>query len=1040
MVRKYVKARWLFVIGLSLFMLDFYLFFQSPAQAQDASPQPTANVVNADANQPPLTTVANKGGNMVVEPATPAPVLLGATDAPANTTNPDGGAATQVRSTSRPTQATNAPVNTADSDVSNATEVAPTSDAIQATDVPVNTTPSGTDAVATDAATNQPTQDVTLQVTDTPQTQSTIQPTDVKLVPTDVLVTVEVTSEPTLVSEATVEVTSEATSEANVEPENTQSPEMTETLAPVNTDIPPELTSEATEAVDTTSAVVPMAALQAMPLATEPDIELGVTCPSPGIASFTLRNVGGDMLRVGHYSVSNPSKNDTFQLLAGTSLTFTAAGDATVTADYTTSAGTQVTLSANGQCTGGATPTPSATVTRTPSLTPSNTPTPANTRTPSNTPTITLTPTITRTPTTTLTPTITLTPSITPTASITFTPSNTFTATATFTPSNTPTPTMTFTPSNTPTTTLTPSITPTPTATATLQPGTPVIELSVSCLPVAPGTTPQARFRLRNVGGDMLKSGTYTLQEPGKALQTQTFLLLAGQTQDLIAAGDAQVDVAYSTIILSSVTLGVTGTCLSTPTLTPTATLIAPINPTNTPVPQQSVPTTAPTSAPVIVPTNTRTPVATAISTPVNNAGTSSGGGANGGTSSSGQGQNEAGSVGINPETVCGTTATETLNNNFPVIDMANTICNPQPTVLERPAAWKPVTVGGAVCPDWMIYHTDMTGDWEIFRLGKLPGGVQADPNLSRGVGRGVYDLMPSRSPDQMWIAFASNRDSNWEIYISAVEQENIERVTFTPDAVELDPVWSPVGGNIVYESNRDGDWNLYMFNVSTGLEKRLTTWASNEINAAWSPDGKNIVFQSDQDGFWQIYEMDVTTLIYHRLSDGIGDDHGPQFSNDGQHIVFHSFREGFNSVIYTMNPDGGDVTAISDPNGNAINHAWSPDARFIAYQSNVDGNDGVYVYELATKLTRKLTDNVSNDYAPTWYCNAPIVAFTSDVTGDSNIFSASVLPIKGQPINVQQNANQLTFDPASDQYPVDSPSEENASRQDSLPSPIKNK
>jgi Tol biopolymer transport system component len=133
-------------------------------------------------------------------------------------------------------------------------------------------------------------------------------------------------------------------------------------------------------------------------------------------------------------------------------------------------------------------------------------------------------------------------------------------------------------------------------------------------------------------------------------------------------------------------------------------------------------------------------------------------------------------------------------------------------------------------------------------------------------------------------------------------------------------------------------------------------------------------------------------------------------------------------------------VTAISDPNGNAINHAWSPDDRFIAYQSNVDGNDDVYVYELATKLTRKLTDNASNDYAPTWYCNAPIVAFTSDVTGDSNIFSASVLPIIGQPLNVQQEANQMTFDTASDQYPVDSPSEENASRQDSLPSPIKNK
>jgi Tol biopolymer transport system component len=185
---------------------------------------------------------------------------------------------------------------------------------------------------------------------------------------------------------------------------------------------------------------------------------------------------------------------------------------------------------------------------------------------------------------------------------------------------------------------------------------------------------------------------------------------------------------------------------------------------------------------------------------------------------------------------------------------------------------------------------------------------------------------------------------------------------------------------------------------------------------------------------------MDVATLTTKVLSDGVGDDHGPQFAHDGQHIVFHSWRDGDNSVIYVMNPDGSQVTPISDPAGNALNTAWSPDDRFIAYQSNVDGDEDVYVYELSTKLTRKLTDNSINDYAPTWLCNAPVVAFTSDITGDSNIFSADVLPIAGQALDVEKDTNQLTSDTASDQYPVDSPPEESSSRQDNLPSPVKNK
>ena len=74
------------------------------------------------------------------------------------------------------------------------------------------------------------------------------------------------------------------------------------------------------------------------------------------------------------------------------------------------------------------------------------------------------TPTITRTPTTTLTPTTTYTPSITPTPSPTYTPSMTPTPTNTFVPTATNAPTSTSTLTPVPTETLTPTITNTPDA------------------------------------------------------------------------------------------------------------------------------------------------------------------------------------------------------------------------------------------------------------------------------------------------------------------------------------------------------------------------------------------------------------------------------------------------------------------------------------------------------------------------------------------------------------------------------------------------
>lgn len=367
----------------------------------------------------------------------------------------------------------------------------------------------------------------------------------------------------------------------------------------------------------------------------------------------------------------------------------------------------------------------------------------------------------------------------------------------------------------------------------------------------------------------------------------------------------------------------------------------------------------------------------------------------------------------------------------FPIIDLE--ICGPDNSQLER-AEWTPVEIGGAVCPDWLVYHTNITGDWEIFRLGELPGNPDADVNLSKGVGFRVSDVAPSRSPDGGWITFASTRDGNWEVYVGTTDGEFQQRVTYNETAIDVDPVWSPTGSSIAFESGRDGNWNLYIVDVATGVERQLTDHPANDINPFWSADGTKIVFQSDRDGLWQIYELDVATLETRRISDGSGDDHDPQYSFDMTKIAFRSYRDGENSVIYVMDVDGSNVTQISDPAGDATNHAWSEDDALLAYQSNLDGDKDIYVHEFETELTRLLTDNTIDDYAPTWLCAAPTIVFTSDITGDSNIFSTNALPINAPAILVEEEANQMTFDPAADQYPQNTPPEENASREGVVP------
>src|SRR4030095_14763391 len=59
---------------------------------------------------------------------------------------------------------------------------------------------------------------------------------------------------------------------------------------------------------------------------------------------------------------------------------------------------------------------------------------------------------------------------------------------------------------------------------------------------------------------------------------------------------------------------------------------------------------------------------------------------------------------------------------------------------------------------------------------------------------------------------------------------------------------------------------------------------------------------------------------------------------------------------------------------------------------------------------------------------------FTSDVSGNPDLFNAEALPIEAPAIKVETAATQLTFDPADDIYPENWPKEENASREGRLP------
>lgn len=83
----------------------------------------------------------------------------------------------------------------------------------------------------------------------------------------------------------------------------------------------------------------------------------------------------------------------------------------------------------------------------------------------------------------------------------------------------------------------------------------------------------------------------------------------------------------------------------------------------------------------------------------------------------------------------------------------------------------------------------------------------------------------------------------------------------------KMDPSWSPEGDKVAFSSNKDGDYEVYIVNIKTGEVERLTNNDKQDIGPSWSSDGQSIVFSSDRDGNWEIYSLQADGTNLQKLT-----------------------------------------------------------------------------------------------------------------------------------------------------------------------------
>jgi eukaryotic-like serine/threonine-protein kinase len=99
----------------------------------------------------------------------------------------------------------------------------------------------------------------------------------------------------------------------------------------------------------------------------------------------------------------------------------------------------------------------------------------------------------------------------------------------------------------------------------------------------------------------------------------------------------------------------------------------------------------------------------------------------------------------------------------------------------------------------------------------------------------------PTFSPDGRFIAYASDKAGNFDIWVQPVAGGDAVQVTKSP-AAETQPSWSPDGSTIAFHSERDGG-GLYLVPALGGPERLLVSGGN---HPTWSRDGSEIRFLAD--------------------------------------------------------------------------------------------------------------------------------------------------------------------------------------------------
>jgi len=254
--------------------------------------------------------------------------------------------------------------------------------------------------------------------------------------------------------------------------------------------------------------------------------------------------------------------------------------------------------------------------------------------------------------------------------------------------------------------------------------------------------------------------------------------------------------------------------------------------------------------------------------------------------------------------------------------------------------------------------------------------------------------------------------------------QRTLTRLTFD-DGLQIGATWSPDGRFIAYSSDREGKFDIWVQAASGGDPVQVTKGPGQNWQPDWSPDGKYIAYRSEEGegGLYIVPAFGGVSLKRKIAAFG----YYPRWSPDSSQILFQTHFTGLDTSdrFYLVGVDGSaprevfaDFISHQPPQHEhpALSVAWHPDGKRISLWEGGHGPSpnfwtipivtGTAVKsEIAPEVEEKLAAASSGpgifesrgDFKFSWAPTGTAIYFERTFRGATNIWRMSVDPRRDQ-------------------------------------------